>query len=44
VGKKTFIGAIAFFLPISLLKKSQKKSFGDRFSPMLVAEKWRPAL
>jgi hypothetical protein len=42
--EKTFIAAIAFFWPVSLLKKSQKKNFGDRISPTAVAEKWCPAL
>jgi hypothetical protein len=43
-GKKLFIAAIAFFLSVSLLKKSQKNSFGDRFSLTPVVGKWCPAL
>ena len=43
-GKKLFIAANAFFWLVLLLKKSQKNSFGDRFSPTPVAEKWCPAL
>ena len=43
-GKNFFIAANAFFWSVSLLKKSQKNSFGDRFSPTLVVEKWCPAL
>ena len=43
-GKNLFIVANAFFWSVSLLKKSQKNSFGDRFSPTPVVEKWCPAL
>ena len=43
-GKNIFIAANAFFRSVSLLKKYQKKNFGDRFSPTPVVEKWCPAL